>query len=102
MMRGSLNERGTPTVSLPFGRTDWSAIVDTGFNGDLELPIALRDVLDCHYAGRVRSELAGGRVVRDDVYVVEMPFDGQIVEAHVILRLERCRYSGHTCSESTC
>jgi predicted aspartyl protease len=84
MIRGSVADSGTPTIFLSIGDKNWSTIVDTGFNGDLELPLALKGVLDCHYAGRVRCELAGGHIVHDDVYVVELPFDGQNVEAHVL------------------
>lgn len=53
---------------------DWPAIIDTGFNGDLELPEALLGKLNDQPAGRLRSALAAGRVVEEDAYSVEFPF----------------------------
>lgn len=56
-------------------------MIDTGFNGDLELPDSLRNLLNTRYVGRVTSALAGGQTIQEDVYLVTFPFDGQIVQA---------------------
>jgi hypothetical protein len=53
------------------------------FNGDLELPDALRDTLNAHFVGRAMVALAGGQSVEEDVYLVDFPFDGRIVQAEV-------------------
>jgi predicted aspartyl protease len=81
MIRGSVSESGVPIVPIPINGHDWAAIVDTGFNGDLELPAALHDVLVARYVGRVVSELAGGQAIEEDAYLVDFPFDGRMVSA---------------------
>lgn len=81
MMYGTVSDIGVPTIILPIAGQDWSATIDTGFNGDLELPEVLRNVLDPQYVGRVTSSLAGGQTIEEDVYLVDFPFDDQIIQA---------------------
>ena len=45
MIAGSVSNDGVPVITLEVAGQDWSAIIDTGFNGDLELPEALRGEL---------------------------------------------------------
>jgi predicted aspartyl protease len=78
---GTVSADGVPTITLSIASQDWLAIIDTGFNGDLELPEDLRNALTARYVGRVTSALAGGQTIEEDVYVVEFPFDGQLVHA---------------------
>jgi predicted aspartyl protease len=78
---GGISEDGVPVVTLEVEGQDWPAIIDTGFNGDLELPQALRGKLNDQPAGRLRSALAAGRIVEEDAYSVEFPFDGQTCHA---------------------
>jgi predicted aspartyl protease len=72
---------GVPTCTLIIAGKAWPAIIDTGFNGDLELPEELRAELAARYAGRVTSALAGGQRLEEDVYIVEFPFDGRLLQA---------------------
>lgn len=81
MILGTVSADGVPMITLSIAGQDWPAIVDTGFNGDLELPESLRTALNARYVGRVTSALAGGQTIEEDVYVVECPFDGQIIHA---------------------
>ena len=81
MITGRVSEDGVPVITLEVEGQDWPAIIDTGFNGDLELPEALRGKLNDQPAGRLRSALAAGRVVEEDAYSVEFPFDGQTYHA---------------------
>ena len=81
MILGTVSTDGVPTITLSIGGQDWLAIVDTGFNGDLELPEGLRNALNARYVGRVTSALAGGQSIEEDVYLVEFPFDGQLIHA---------------------
>lgn len=37
MLVGIVTAAGEPMVQLPVGGQDWPAVVDTGFNGDLDL-----------------------------------------------------------------
>ena len=81
MIVGRVNDDGVPEITLAIGNDDWPAIVDTGFNGDLELPQALFHLLAPVYVGTVTSSLAGGQTVVEDCYQVQIPFDGRAVTA---------------------
>lgn len=80
MILGVVSVQGLPTIILPIAGQDWPATIDTGFNGDLELPDALRDTLNAHFVGRATVALAGGQSVEEDVYLVDFPFDGRVVQ----------------------
>lgn len=81
MIPGSVTEEGVPIVFLPIGDNRWPSIVDTGFNGDLELPESLRPVVNARLPLRDYSLLAGGQMIEEDIYEVEFPFDGKMVKA---------------------
>ncbi len=81
MIAGSVSDDGVPVITQEIARQHWLAIIDTGFNGDLELPESLRGLLNDKPAGRLRSALAGGQVIEELAYSVEFPFDNQIVQA---------------------
>jgi predicted aspartyl protease len=78
---GVVSLQGLPTIIVPIAGRDWPATIDTGFNGDLELPDALRDPLNAKFVGRATAALAGGQSVEEDLYLVDFPFDGRIVQA---------------------
>ena len=80
MIQGFVSPKGTPTISVSVGGKDWPATIDTGFNGDLELPEELRMLVNPRFTGRVKSALAGGQWIREDAFLVDFPFDGAIVE----------------------
>ena len=82
MIQGFVSPQGVPTILLPIANQEWPAIIDTGFNGDLELPAALRasvDIVD--NLGLTEFALAGGRTIEEYVYLVKFPFDGEVIEA---------------------
>ena len=81
MILGVVSLQGLPTIILPIAGRDWPATIDTGFNGDLELPDALRDPLNAQFVGRATAALAGDQSVEEDLYLVDFPFDGQMVQA---------------------
>jgi predicted aspartyl protease len=81
VIRGAVSPDGVPHVALHVAGQDWSAVIDTGFNGDLELPLALRPSLNSRFIGRIVSLLAGGQTTAEDCYLVDFPFDGQTVVA---------------------
>ncbi len=81
MIVGTVNLDGVPMVPLPVAGQTLPAIIDTGFNGDLELPEELRSAMNRRLQGRTLSILAGGQSVMEDSYLVDFPFDGQTVEA---------------------
>jgi predicted aspartyl protease len=80
-MVGTVSSDGVPTIALVLAGREWPAVIDTGFNGDLELPEDLRTALNARYVGRVTSALAGGQRIEEDVYIVEFPFDEHILHA---------------------
>ena len=81
MIFGVVSVQGLPIIILPIAGQNWSATIDTGFNGDLELPDALREPLNTQFVGRATASLAGGQSVEEDLYLVDFPFDGRIVQA---------------------
>ncbi|MCY3021872.1 MAG: hypothetical protein NTW87_22915 [Planctomycetota bacterium] len=81
MITGTVGDNGVPVVTLRLAGKTWSATVDTGFNGDLELPLALRTEFSARRAGRVTSLLAGGQRVEEDRYLLLFPFDGEVQAA---------------------
>lgn len=81
MIAGTVSDDGVPIVPVIVAGRKWLAIVDTGFNGDLELPEDLRGRLNDRPVGRVKSALAAGRVIEEDAFSVDFLFDGQPIRA---------------------
>lgn len=80
-MAGWIDDELIPCVQLHVHGQSWTAVIDTGFNGDLELPESLRRRLHPRFLIIARSLLAGGMVVDEPLFQVAFPFDGQIMEA---------------------
>jgi predicted aspartyl protease len=76
-----VNADGMPVILLAIAGQSWPAIIDTGFNGDLELPDSLKPAVNARYLNRLLSLLAGGLYIEEDNYEVDFPFDGQVVVA---------------------
>ena len=81
MIQGVVSPDGVPTIQVQVANQEWAATIDTGFNGDLELPEALRASVNADYHGPFTFALVGGQTIREDVYLVDFPFDGKVVEA---------------------
>jgi len=81
MIQGTVTTDGVPTVSLAVGGKTWTATIDTGFNGDLELPEALRPFVKPRFLAPTEWLLAGGQRTIEDTYEVEFSFDGEILAA---------------------
>lgn len=77
MIHGSVTDAGIPVIEIDVGGRRWSAIIDTGFNGELELPNQLRPHVQARFVGRATSLLAADQRVEEDVFLVEFPFDGR-------------------------
>ena len=78
MISGHVTDDGIPAIVVEVGDEQWRAIIDTGFNGHVELPESLQSQLDGECVGRVSSLLAAGQRIEEDVYLVEFPFDGEM------------------------
>jgi predicted aspartyl protease len=81
VIEGRVTRNGLPVITVMLKGRAYRALIDTGFNGDLELPSALRAQLNVRYLGPVTSTLAGGISIREEVFLVDFPFDGEMVEA---------------------
>jgi len=80
-MTGETDETGTPIIRLSIADQEWIATIDTGFNGDLELPEQLADVFTAEYAGESSTTVGGGVVIEEELYDIVFPFDGTTVKA---------------------
>ena len=81
MIQGKVSDAGVPTIQVWVAGQTWLATVDTGFNDDLELPEALRAAVNASYLGTFPFALAGGQTIQEDVYLVDFPFDGKVIQA---------------------
>jgi predicted aspartyl protease len=80
VIEGTIAEDGVPVIEVEMGGR-WRAIMDTGFNGDLELPARLRPDVNAQFVGRASSLLAANVQIEEDVFLVDFPFDGRTVRA---------------------
>jgi len=60
LMVGHVDAEGVPVLLLPVAGHDWKTVIDTGFNGDLELPEGLRTSVNARLLGHSLSQLASG------------------------------------------
>jgi hypothetical protein len=81
MIVGRVTEDRVPTIQLPVAGNEWPAVIDTGFNGDLELPESLRPFPNARFRSRQPWLLAGGQSIEEDSYSVDFPFEGQTIFA---------------------
>jgi hypothetical protein len=63
---GQVTADGIPIISLELAGRVWTAIVDSGVNGDVGLPSALREFVNPCCLCRIRSPLAGGQTIEAD------------------------------------
>jgi len=80
-MMVTVTDDGIPIILLPIAGEVWQGIVDTGFNGELELPERLRVVVNARWIGHITSLLASGQQNEEDLYLMDFPFDNQTVQA---------------------
>jgi predicted aspartyl protease len=81
VIEGIVDDNGVPIVFLSIAGQEWKAVIDTGFNGDLELPYTLGSHVNPRIFGLGLSLLAGGQSVEEEHYLVDFPFDGRVVRA---------------------
>ena len=77
MIEGTVTNDGVPTIRVDIDNCQWQAVIDTGFNGALELPERLRTRLNAEFVGRVTSLLAANQEIRENAFLVDFPFDGE-------------------------
>lgn len=81
MILGTVTADQAPRVKLLIAGREWTALVDSGFNGDLELPEALRPHVNARFEAEIVSALAGNQQIREYGYRVDIPFDDRTVAA---------------------
>jgi predicted aspartyl protease len=81
VIAGTVTDNGVPIIMLLVPDQTWQGIIDTGFNGELELPEVLRAVVRPRFIGRISSALAGGQRIGEEVYLIDFPFDGRAAHA---------------------
>jgi predicted aspartyl protease len=80
-LEGEVTHDGIVLVWIEIAGERWSAVIDTGFNSDLELPESLFSTFRPVFAGIAVIELAAGQEGQEDVFYVDFPFDGEVVAA---------------------
>lgn len=81
MLTGTVTDDGVPQILLAVAGQSWPVIIDTGFNGELELPDHLRQAVNARFIGHIYVALGGGQYVEEEVYLVDFPFDGETLLA---------------------
>ncbi|MBM3995636.1 MAG: hypothetical protein FJ303_16010 [Planctomycetes bacterium] len=81
MISGTISTAGVPVIEIGLGGQVWPAIIDTGFNGELELPERVRPFVNPQFVGRAASLLAANQRIEENLFLVDFPFDGQTVRA---------------------
>jgi predicted aspartyl protease len=71
MIQGVVSENGEPTIPLQVASVTCRVIVDTGFNGDLQLPAEFRNKIPAEYAGRTVWLLANNETLEEDTFLVQ-------------------------------
>jgi clan AA aspartic protease len=79
LIEGVVSGDGVPTITVEVGGERWNAIIDTGFNGELELPERLRSQVNAEFVARATSLLAANQRIEEDVFLVDFPFDDRSV-----------------------
>jgi predicted aspartyl protease len=82
MITGHTTNDGIPVIKLEVGKRRWDAIIDTGFNGELQLPKSLMSYVNARFEGHVQSVLANGETIEELSYFVDIPFDGKLLSVH--------------------
>ena len=90
MIEGVIRETGTPIITLNVlgarGTMTVEGILDTGFDGFLCLPIPLALTLGLELIDVIRTELADGTVVEDDlVFTGQAEWDGTMMTIDILL-----------------
>lgn len=78
MIGGIVSDEGVPVIDTQIAGKHWQAIIDTGFNGEMDLPQDLRSHVNAQFVGRVASLLAANQRIEEDVFLVDFPFDGEL------------------------
>lgn len=77
MVTGALRSTGSPVVPIEIAGQTFEAVVDTGFEGSLQLPDLFFSVLNPVYRADQPYQYADGRMGVIPLYDVVVRFDGE-------------------------
>lgn len=83
-MTGRVDRLGRPVLTRSIAGRDWTALIDTGFNGELDLPEELARHFPGLIWGQAEVTITGGRKMTEDTFVIDFPFDGDTVAARTV------------------
>ncbi len=84
-MRGYIDSYGQPKVNLAINGLTMDAIIDTGFDSDLCLPIQLAIQLGLRLKEIATVELADGTRKRELVFTGSVKFGDELKDARIML-----------------
>ena len=83
---GRVDAGGNAFVSLRFARGEMiDCLIDTGFNGDLFLPLDLAETLELRITGEQEFQVAGGAILPAFTSLIEIEWLGSVRIAEVVL-----------------
>jgi len=81
MLKGRVNRYGEPVISIQLilrnRLANLTAVIDTGFNGYLNVPRRLLRQSKLLAIGTEKFEIATGALVEQEIYLGQVIFDGQ-------------------------
>ena len=84
-MEGYIDEYGHPKVPVMVDGLSMDAVVDTGFDGDLCLPIQVAIQLGLKLCDTMEVELADGSIKQELVFSGVTNFEGEAKKARIML-----------------
>ena len=84
-MEGYIDEYGHPKVVVMVNGLSVDAVVDTGFDGNLCLPIQVAIQLGLKLCDTMKVELADGSIKRELVFMGLIKFGGEAKKARITL-----------------
>jgi hypothetical protein len=73
MIVGTVTDEDEPILQLSIEGQPCPALIDTGFNGDLELPERIRPSVNARYLCQSFSLLAAGQTIVEETNLVDFP-----------------------------
>lgn len=83
-IEGSFDQNLSPRISISVGAEQISVVVDTGFNGQLTLPLTVLEEAGFNFLMKSEAELADGSIVESTYYTGKINWFGKTVTVNAI------------------